>query len=330
MKKHSLYGLFTQFNYKMTLKNLKAKGQSKLAKELSKVNCMQLPPFLDRNQSVIHGMFPSTQVDVLIYCMEHMWFHSERVVAYPRSEDEIQIMARSSFKNLDIDSLQPGAMVLATPPGSTIPPMLIGYRNKDSVVNFNEASSKQFGRPVTVMGHKSNSFTVIFNDPGTLDYLTYEIADADIPAYALAKSTEEILELVQKASVLDGNLSPTQEDFLKQANILKVALNFWLYRMANPEKFVRETPPIQARNIYGSAVIQSFSLDFSDRIRANQEGAITEVGIHMRNLRHERYYTTPEWKDKPRGSRWIEIGPYTRGGRGEMLEDGIELDEELV
>lgn len=330
MKKHLLYGLFTQFNYKMIIKKLKEKGQSKLAKELSNVNCMQLPPFLHRNQSVIQFMFPNTKVDVLIYSMEHIWFHSERVVAYPRTEDEIEIMARSSFKNLDVSSMKPGAMVIASPPGSSIPPMLIGYRNKDSVEKFNEAASKQFGYPVTVMGHKTNSFTVIFNDSGTLDYLTYEIADEDIPAYALAKSTEEILELVTKANVLEGNISPTQEDFLKQASTLKIALNFWLYRMANPEKFVRETPPAQAKNYYGKNVTKSYSLDFSDRIRANQEGSITEVGIHMRNLRHERYYTTPEWKDEPRGTRWIEIAPYTRGGRGEMLEDGTEVDEELV
>jgi hypothetical protein len=330
MQKHLLYGLFTHFNYKMLIKKLKEKGHSKSAKELSKLNCMQLPIFLYRNRAFINYSFPSNAVDTLIYSMEHIWFHSERVVAYPRTVDEIEIMARSSFKNLDINSMKSGAMVIASPPGSSIPPMLIGYRNKESIEKFNEAESKQFGYPVSVIGHKTNSFTVIFNDAGTLDYLTYEIADKDIPAYALAKSTEEILDLVEKASVFEGNMKPTKEDFLKQASILKVALNFWLYRMANPEKFVRETPPAQAKNYYGLNVTQSYSLDFSDRIRANQEGSITEVGIHMRNLRHERYYTTPEWKDEPRGTRWIEIGPYTRGGRGEMLEDGTELDEELL
>lgn len=41
----------------------------------------------------------------------------------------------------------------------------------------------------------------------------------------------------------------------------------------------------------------------------------------MRNLRDARYYTSDEWKDKPRGTRWIEIAPYTRGGKGQMIEE---------
>lgn len=329
MKKHKLYGLFTQLNYTSVIKRAKAAGHSGPAKELSKLNCMYLPSWLHQNQSITRHTYPDSLVDILIYSMEHIWFHSDRSVIYPRSDDEVQIMAKSSFKNIDVSSMTPGAIVVASPPGSSIPPMLIGYRNKELMDKFNNDISKQFKKETKLVSHQGNSFAVIFNVEGTIDYLTHEIAEADIPTYALAESTEEVLSMVEKTNILHGNMSPSKEDFIKQANILKFALNIWLYRVANPEKFIFQTPPAQSRNHYGSNVTKSLLLDFSDRIRANQEGAITEVGIHMRNLRHERYYTNEEWKDKPRGSRWVEVGPYTRGGRGEIIERDAGQEDEF-
>jgi hypothetical protein len=321
MKKHVLYILFTQLTYNAILRALKKAGRKQLTRALSKTRSFDLPAFLYKNYYDIHVKFPGSKTDELIYMMEYLWASSERLVVYPRSDDELSILSKSSFKNLDVQSLTASTLIIASPPSSKYPPLLVGYIDKVAIDLFNSHMRDQIPIDTNIIDYHGSIFVVIYNRKKSKEYLSFEISSDDMPKYALAKSNKEILSYIKKVKIQQGIVAPTDEDYKEQSRVIKYAMNMWLYRVTNPDHFIKQTPPTYASNYYGSTPTNSITLDFSKRIRGSQHGSVAEVGIHMRCLRHERYYNSADWKDKPRGSRWVEISPYTRGAKGIMVDD---------
>jgi hypothetical protein len=328
VKKHKLYKLFALSNYELAGKSLKKVGASTAFKELNNRSCFDLPAFFAKHTSLFGlTIFPTNFIDLLIFASEYLWATSTRTVIYPRSVAEIDVISKSSFKGLDL-SLDAGEMmIIASPPDSDIPPLLTGCLYPSQAEKFNSYYQSQvtipYGDALEVRG---NIFVVIFHDPDSDCFLTYEVAETEIESYAKAATTEEIVHLMERAASSSVVGDITHEDRVKQAKLIKIALNFWMYKICSPSNFIHQTPPVHAREHFGSKPTSSYTLSFEERLRGSMEGVVSEVGIHMRNLRDERYYTSDEWKGKPRGSRWVEVGPYTRGGKGEMIvEDGIDV-----
>jgi hypothetical protein len=321
LKKHKLYKLFTQSTYEGFLKSSKKGGYFEFHKDLLKSNCFNLVSLFEKHRRELNTAFIKNSVDLLVYSAEYLWATTGRIVVYPRSASEVSVISKSSFKGMELSMTQGEMMIIASPPDSKLPPLLAGFLYPSLVDKFNRHFSTQVADMESCMGLQESIFIVQFQDSDTRDFLTYTISQSEIPAYAQARTTQEIYELMEGATSAEDGLVVTSEDRLKQAKILKAALNFWLYKVSSPESFVTQTPPVHAREHFGPKPTNTYSLSFADRLGGSKEGNVSEVGIHMRNLRDERYYTNDEWKDKPRGSRWIEIGPYTRGGKGQMIED---------
>lgn len=323
MKKHALYKLFSQSTYDTLVKILKHSGDREELKDLTKHSCFSLPAFFLKNQAQYGALtFPSSGVDVTIFATEYLWATSGRTVIYPRSQAEVNVISNSSFKGLDLKYTSGELMVIGSPPDSDMPPMLAGCLTGSDAAKFNAFFNTQIGgiNPQR-LDLQVNIFITVYFDKNSGTYLAYEVAERDLPAYANASTQQEIIELMEAGELLPDSVLLTKADRETQARLVKLALNFWMYKICSPDKFIKQTPPVHSRDNYGKAPTGAYSLSFADRFKGSSEGRISEVGIHMRNLRDERFYSSPEWRDKPRGSRWIEIGPYTRGGKGVMLDE---------
>lgn len=322
MKKHKLYKLYAQANYDHVARLLKKSGHNTLTKELSKFTCFELPTFIEKHGSLfVSTLFPSNPVDLLIFATEYLWATSARTVIYPRSASEINVISKSTFKGLDISLTAGEMMVVASPPDSDLPPLMAGCIYKSQTEKFNSFYGSLVTLPYEAFDLQGNVFVVVFQDPDSGNVFTNEVSEKDIDAYASASTWQEIYGFLEKSGKVSAAGHITEEEQVLQAKVIKAALNFWLYKLSSPTSFISQTPPVHAREAFGAKPTSSFSLSFADRFGSSKTGTISEVGIHMRNLRDERYYTSDEWKDKPRGSRWIEVGPYTRGGKGVMIED---------
>jgi len=317
MKKHKIYKLFAQGSYEGWLKASKKAGHLDIHKELINKNCFSILSVFEKYRPTLGINLLNNTVDLLLYAAEYLWATTGRTVIYPRSAAEVRVISKSSFRGMELSLTKGEMMIIASPPDSDLPPMLAGCFYRSLIDKFNVHYASHVPEVSAALDLQDNIFVVLYQDPDG-SFLTYEVSATDFPAYAKAETVQEIFELmlVSRAAV-DGEMV-TREDRLKQANILKVALNFWMYRLSSPDSFVQQTPPAYAREQFGSKPTSAYSLSFADRLGA-KAGSVVEVGIHMRNLRDERYYTTDEWKNKARGSRWIEIGPYTRGGTGHMI-----------
>lgn len=265
------------------------------------------------------------RINSQIHRNELIWleFNGDREVMFPSSFIEFERIRKSTFRNLDVKTLPDDVFSLSTPLKAGRPPLLVCFTKQSRIVDI-EATVKDklgsvYGSVVSVKtdeGEARSLQVIACNAQNSgASYVVENYPEGSLPSLLETDSLEEWLS-IQGDLLQDSNgLSMVEREQAWMNG--KLAINMLMYRHVFPDKITPGTPPISVKNAMGKTPIKAKYTGGG----ADSEGGIVGVGYHMRCLRDERYYTSAEWNDKPRGSRWVSVDAYVKGAASTTIAD---------
>lgn len=287
----------------------------------------------DKDIAGLMRRWTSSEVDALIFMLEYYWAEGKgdfknRNVIFPQTKHLVEIIKRSKFRNVDITTLPETSFILAMPKELGLPSCFVNLVNQENFERSMLALYTSWNKDYTPSGITLKSF---FTVSICLPYIahgqkTYEYVHSSLTGDGLQtllefsdiNNKQKLIDLLPGDNIVGSDRLSKTDEYI-QALMTKIAANFMLYRLIYKNKIVDGVPQnivAQSRQTLGKLIA---SPEYAENDPQNDILQPVAVGIHDRQLRHPRYYRTPEWKDKPLGSRWISVKAHNRRGHAETI-----------
>lgn len=269
--------------------------------------------------------FLESEIDLFISIYERSWSDRprQREVLFPESPTFIDQMERSTYSGVSIEDLPTDYFSVAVPDGSNIPPFFVAFSDKDeSEYSFrkisNELKIPETAKPkFNTVGEKMLSIAFCSDnengDPGHV-FHTYNISN--LSDLIESKTVDDAMQKINP-NIFKSNTSQSYAEQYLGWRMAKIAMSIMLFKQAFPEKIKAGPPPLKAQKAMGK---EKFSAILTEKGLSPMDAAQV-VGFHMRCLRDDRYYQSPEWREKPRGTRFVSVESYMKGGSASSVEN---------
>ena len=258
--------------------------------------------------------------------MELYWFQEENEALRSKPEflfidnlETLSLIKKCRFAS-DAVTLDEGVSFISFPKGSKINGLpingvMIGNGTEEKRRMWNNHFYADIGRtprPYATDG-KDGYLSLSYQNPtNRLMHCRLNIPIDRIPAVISAETSDELYEAINRITFGYG-LDDVELDYQRQ--VAQLILKALVYKQASgnvrdgvPDK--KATP--RKVNIKGSVVFSP-----SKVFESGQQ--YTTVGLHFRNLLHDKYYKG-EHAGKKKGTRWVQVNPYAKGIKAETLE----------
>ena len=305
-------------------KNLFNKSDLKKYKSLSFWKaCSMIAKELNYSDSILSVLM--NDVDIMLHRFESLWREKrkdrKREVFFI-SERELKRIEKSTFINVDLTLLSDDFFSVAVDSSCDYPPFFVAFCEGSRVLDVNKRIIEDLDLPQwtpKITGYTPTEAKILIvaiaekeirhGKPGYAYSLEFHFDESiekliDAHSYEEWKSRSDFSDLTKAESL-------SEEERKRTWKLSRLAANMLMYRHVFKDKVNLGHPPVSARKTMGS---NDFISMFAGDKSMHSEGGAIDVGYHMRCLKHEKFYRTDEWRDKPRGARWTPVNAHVKGG----------------